>query len=121
MKVKIVSLFLVLVVALCLVLASTAVAKSSTIDQIIKDAQDGTINGHWTAAQIQAALNYISGNPLYAQYSDLAGVLGDYLASLQAPDAVNGQLAFTGSNVLLIIAAGLGLTGGGFVLRRSRA
>lgn len=122
MKVKIVSVFLVLVVVLtCMVLASTAFAKSSTIDQIIKDAQDGTIDGSWSAAQIQAALDYINNNPLYAQYSDLPGVLGDYLASLKAPGAAAGQLAFTGSDVLLIFAAGLGLIGGGLILRRRYA
>ncbi len=113
MKVKIVSVFVLVVILSSLVLASAAMAQSSTIDQIIKDAQDGTVNGSWTAAQIQAALDYISNNPLYAQYSDLPGVLGDYLASLKAPGAAPGQLAFTGSEVLLIFAAGLGLIGGG--------
>ena len=112
-----VALLLILVFA---VIASAAVPQS-VIDAIIKDAQDGTIDGNWTAAQIRAALRYIQDNPIYQQYSDLEGVLEDYLASLQAPGSQNGQLAFTGSEVLLVLAAGAGLIGGGVLLRRSRA
>ena len=112
-----VALLLILVFA---VVASAAVPQS-VIDAIIKDAQDGTIDGNWTAAQIRAALRYIQDNPIYQQYSDLEGVLEDYLASLQAPGSQNGQLAFTGSEVLLVLAAGAGLIGGGVLLRRSRA
>ena len=79
----------------------------SVIDAIIKDAQDGTIDGNWTAAQIRATLAFIQNNPVYQQYSDLEGVLEDYLASLQAPGEQGGQLAFTGGEVFLILAAGL--------------
>ncbi len=105
-----------------LVFAVVAVAvPQGTIDAIIKDAQDGTIDGNWNAAQIRAALAYIQNNPIYQQYSDMEGVLEDYLASLQAPGDQNGQLAFTGSEVLLVLAAGAGLIGGGALLRRRRA
>ena len=45
----------------------------------------------------------------------------DYLASLQAPGEQGGELAFTGGEVFLILAAGLALIGGGALLRRSRA
>ena len=54
-------------VALLLVLMFAVVAQAavpqSTIDAIIKDAQDGTIDGNWTAAEIRAALAYIQDNP----------------------------------------------------------
>ena len=116
------TLTLLIILAFALV-AQAAVAKSGN-DAIIKDAQDGTIDGNWTAAQIRAALAYIQNNPIYEQYSDLGGVLQDYLASLGSPGEQGrqlGQLAFTGSEVLLILGAGAGLIGSGAFLRRRRA
>jgi hypothetical protein len=122
MRVKFVG---VIAVALLVILVFAAVAAAavpqSTIDAIIEDAQDGTVDGNWTAAEIQAALAYIQDNPVYQQYSDLEGVLEDYLASLQAPGEQGGQLAFTGGEVLLVLAAGAALIGGGALLRRSQA
>lgn len=112
-----VALLLVLVFA---VVAQAAVSQT-TIDAIIQDAQDGTIDGNWSKAQIDAALAYLQDNPTYAQYSALEGVLEDYLASLQDPGEQGGELAFTGGEVLLILAAGAGLIGGGVLLRRSQA
>jgi hypothetical protein len=112
-------------IALLLILMFAVVAQAavpqSVIDAIIKDAQDGTIDGHWTAAEIRATLAYIQNNPIYQQYSDLEGVLQDYLASLQAPGEQGGQLSFTGGEVFLIMAAGAALIGGGALLRRSQA
>jgi hypothetical protein len=112
-------------IALLLILMFAVVAQAavpqSVIDAIIKDAQDGTIDGTWTAAEIRAALAYIQNNPVYQQYSDLEGVLQDYLASLQAPGEQGGQLSFTGGEVFLIMAAGAALIGGGALLRRSQA
>lgn len=108
--------------ALLLVLVFAAVAQAgvsqSVIDAIIKDAQDGTIDGNWTAAQIRAALAYIRNNPLYQQYSDLEGVLTDYQASAGAPGATGGSLAFTGGDVTLFLALGSTLLAGGTLLRR---
>jgi len=113
-------------VALLLILVFAVVAQAavpqSTIDAIIKDAEDGKLDdGNWTAAQIEAALAYLQDNPTYAQYADLAGVLEDYLASLQGPGEQGGELAFTGGEVFLILAAGAALIGGGVVLRRGQA
>jgi hypothetical protein len=114
-----------IVIALILVLAFAVVAQAavpqSVIDAIIKDAQDGTIDGNWKAAEIRAALAYVQDNPALEQYSNIRGVLEDYLASLQAPGEQGGELAFTGGEVFLILAAGAALIGGGAVLRRSRA
>jgi hypothetical protein len=122
MRVKLLS---AIVVALLLILVFAVVAQAaipqSTIDAIIADAQDGTIDGNWTPEEINAALAYIQDNPIYQQYSDLEGVLEDYLASLQAPGEQGGELAFTGSAVFLILAAGATLIGGGALLRRSQA
>ena len=112
-------------VALLLVLVFAVVAQAAvsqdTIDAILKDAADGTIDGDWTAPQVQAALAFLQDNPTYAQYSDLKGVLEDYLASLQSPGEQGGELAFTGGAIFLILAAGAGLVGGGALLRRSQA
>ena len=122
MKAKLVG---VLVLALIVVLVFSTVAMAgvsqATINAIIKDAQDGTLDGHWTAAQVRAALAYIENNPVYEQYSAIKGVLQDYLASLQAPGEQSGQLAFTGSNIVLVLGAGAALIGGGALLRRRRA
>lgn len=119
MKAKLLgAIALALLVILVFAVVAQAAVPQSVIDAIIKDAQDGTIDGNWTAAEIRAALAYIQDNPVYQQYSDLEGVLDDYLASLQAPGEESGQLAFTGGEVLLILGAGLGLIGSGAVLRR---
>ena len=122
MKAKLVG---AIVLALILVLVFSTVAMAgvsqATINAIIKDAQDGTIDGHWTAAQVRAALAYVENNPVFEQYSAIKGVLQDYLASLQAPGEQSGQLAFTGSNIVLVFGAGAALIGGGALLRRRRA
>jgi hypothetical protein len=114
---------IVLALILVLVLSTVAMAgvSQATINAIIKDAQDGTLDGHWTAAEIRAALAYVENNPVYEQYSRIKGVLQDYLASLQAPGEQSGQLAFTGSNIVLAFGAGAALIGGGILLRRRRA
>jgi len=116
MKAKLVGA-LVLALILMLVLSSVAMAgvSQATINAIIKDAQDGTLDGHWTAAEIRAALAYIENSPVYDQYSAIKGVLQDYLASLQAPGEQSGQLAFTGSNIVLAFGAGAALIGGGIL------
>ena len=105
-----------------MVCASVALAVSqATIDAIIEDAKDGTIDGDWTAAEIRAALDFIRNNALYQQYSAYEGVLEDYLASLQAPGEQEGELAFTGGEILMLLGAGVGLAGSGALLRRRRA
>jgi ABC-type dipeptide/oligopeptide/nickel transport system permease component len=122
MKVKIMCV-LALTILLSLVFASVALAVSqATIDAIIKDASDGHIDGNWTVAEIQATLNYIKNNPLYQQYSNYAGVLQDYLSSIQPPGPTAGPVIhYTGSELFLVLGAGLGLLGSGALLRRRRA
>jgi hypothetical protein len=122
MKAKLVGA-IVLTLVLVLVFATVAQAgvSQATINAIIKDAADGTLDGHWTAAQVNATLAFLQNNPVYEQYSNYKGVLEDYLASLQAPGEQSGQLAFTGSNILLVFGAGAALIAGGALLRRRRA
>lgn len=118
MKVKLLVALMLVAVAM-MVFASVALAVSqATIDAIIEDAKDGTIDGDWTAAEIRAALSYIRNNASYQQYSNVEGVLEDYLASLQAPGEAEGELAFTGGEILMLLGAGVGLAGSGALLRR---
>ena len=121
MKVKLVGA-IVLALVLVLVFATVAMAgvSQATINAIIKDAQDGTLDGHWSAAEVRAALAYVENNPVLVQYTSVKGVLQDYLASLQAPGTQAGQLAFTGSNIVLVFGAGAALIAGGVLLRRRR-
>ncbi|MGZ4198643.1 MAG: hypothetical protein ACXVP1_00475 [Thermoleophilia bacterium] len=111
----------VLVVVAVLMVATVAQAASSTTTAIIKDAQDGHLDGNYTAAQVQAALNFLKGDPSLQQYTDVEGVLQDFLASLPAPEAQTGGLMFTGGSTVVIFAFGLALMGGGLVLRRRHA
>lgn len=123
-KLKMPKLIIVALVAmLLLVFAAVAYAvPQSVIDAIIDDAQDGTIDGDWTAEEIMAALAYLRDEPLYQQYADIEGVLEDYLAGLQDPDVVAAdELAFTGGEIFLLLGAGASLAGGGALLRRRRA
>jgi hypothetical protein len=122
MKAKLIgAITLALLLLLVFAVVAQAAVPQSTIDAIIQDAQDGTIDGNWTAAEINAALAYVEDNPTLDQYSEIKGTLEDYLASLQAPGEQGGELAFTGGEIVLILGAGLGLIGSGAVLRRRRA
>jgi hypothetical protein len=122
MRVKFIgALTIALLVVLVFAVVAQAAVPQSTIDAIIADAQDGTIDGNWTAAEVRAALAYIQDNPVYKQYSNLEGTLEDYLTSLQAPGEQGGQLAFTGGEIFLVLAAGAALIGGGTLLRRAQA
>jgi hypothetical protein len=115
---------IVLALVLTLVFASVAFATSqATIDKILKDANDnGALDGTYSAADIQAALDFAKANPSVTQYSAVQGVLEDYLASLQSPGAANAgeELKFTGGELLFVFAAGAGLIGSGTFLRRRR-
>ena len=119
MKTKILAVvaLAVLLVLVFAVVAQAAVSQA-TIDEIIKDAADGQIDGDWSAAEIEAALAWVRNQPVDKHYSETEGVLEEYLASLQAPGAQGGELAFTGAPLLLLLLGGAGLIGGGALLRR---
>ena len=119
MKTKVV-VVLALAVLATLMLTTVAHAGGST-EGIIKDAADGTLDGNYTAAQIRAALALIQNNPTYLQYSDVEGVLEDYLASLPSPGVQGGGLKFTGGELMPLLGAGLVLMGSGLALRRRRS
>jgi hypothetical protein len=112
-----------LVVVAMLMVASVALAASSTTTTtaIIKDAQDGHIGDNYTAAQVRAALSYLKSDPTLQEFTDVEGVLQDFLASLPVPGVQNGGLMFTGGSTVVLFAFGVALMGGGFVLRRRHA
>jgi hypothetical protein len=120
MKTKVLTVAVLTVVAM-LMLASVAQAVSSTTTAILKDAQDGHLDGNYTAAQVQAALNYVKDNPSIIQYNNVEGVLTDFLSSQGAPAAQNGGLMFTGVSTIAVFACGLTLMGAGLLLRRRLA
>lgn len=119
MKVKLMgAITLAVLLLLVFAMVAQAAVPQSVVDAIVKDAKDGQIDGNWTTAEIRAALQYVANNPILQGYSNIKGVLEDYLASLQSPGAQGGQLAFTGGEIILILGAGAGLIGSGALLRR---
>ncbi len=138
-----IAIIMILVLVLTGVFASVAGAGSITT-QIINDASDGTVNGHYTAAQVRAALAAVESDSSYSQYSDVAGVLQNYLASLSTsksstptpkpsptttgagqttgatvPTTPQGvALDYTGGQPLVVFALGGALVIAGAVLRR---
>src|ERR1035437_1242941 len=108
MKMKVVTIAVLVVVAVLMV-ASVAQATSSKTTAIINDAQDGHIDGNYTAAQVRAALSYVKSDPTSLQYGDGEGVLQDFLASLREPGVQTGGLMFTGGSTVVIFAFGVAL------------
>jgi hypothetical protein len=112
---RLAALFAVLCLA---VFASSAVAASDPISSIVRDvAADGHVDGHYTSAQLRAALN----SPLLAQYGGSGGVAGVQAAlthNTQPGTGRSGQLPFTGADIALFLAVGGVLVVAGVALRR---
>jgi hypothetical protein len=124
---------------LALTLWITAFAASAwagdTTDAIINDvAKDGQVNGHYTTAQLRAAL----ASPLLAAYGKggtggVAGVQAALGAKKATPPSsgpstpstsspgtgTTGNLPFTGADILLFVGVGGVLLISGLVLRRA--
>jgi hypothetical protein len=124
----------------------TALANSTTGAIISDVATDGHVDGHYSVAQLKAALK----SPLLAQYGGQGGVAGvqgaiggkkakpatkptktkttpantapaatkPKAAVAAAPPAESGNLPFTGADVGLFLIVGGALVGTGIVLRR---
>ena len=121
MKMKIVTIAVLAVVALLMV-ASVAQAASGTTTAIIKDAQDGHLDGNYTAAQVQAALDVREERPVAQQYTNVEGVLERLPVqpgrARQPRTAASCSPAARPSSSS---ACGLALMGGGLLLRRRLA
>ena len=48
------------------------------------------VNGTYSAATVRSALSMVRSDPAYTMYSDIEGVLVDYLASITNPDGGGG-------------------------------
>ena len=120
MKTKFVTtVALIVVLVLAFATVAQAAVSQATIDAIIADAADnGMLDGDWTRAEVQAALDYVQANPTSEQYSDVRGVLEDYLASMQGPGVQAGELAYTGAPLVLLLLGGAAAAGAGAYLRR---
>jgi len=108
--------------ALCVMPAAALASSGGTTQAIIKDvAKDGKVDGHYTTAQLQAALK----SPLLGQYGG-QGAVESILSRMKPKKTVaaapatgpSSNLPFTGADIFLFVAVGGGLLGAGLVLRR---
>jgi hypothetical protein len=77
-----------LVITLAAVFAACAwvpVTQASSARSILDDAMDGRVDGTYSASQVRAAIKLARSDPFFSQYSDVDGVLADYLAGLNPP------------------------------------
>jgi len=113
--------FIIPLVALALcVLPAVALASGGGATQaIVKDvAKDGKVNGHYTQAQLKAALK----SPLLKQYGGQGAVESVITrvkpkATTSPGTGVANNLPFTGADVFLFVGVGGGLLAAGLVLR----
>lgn len=78
--------WLMLIVMVLVVLVAGCIAVSAAqaggVNALIDDASDGVVNGTYGAPVVRSALAVVRGDPAYTMYSDIEGVLVDYLASI---------------------------------------
>jgi hypothetical protein len=97
---------------------SAAPAGAATTDQIVRDARDGTIDGSYSRAALDATLS----SPLLKVYGGQNGVeaVKSALGAQTAGVAGSGQLPFTGAEMVTFALLGSTLLVAGFVLRRQK-
>ena len=106
--------------ALCVMPAVALASNGGTTQAIVKDvAKDGKVDGHYTNAQLKAALK----SPLLKQYGGQGAVESVIThvkpkATAKPATGVAHNLPFTGSDVFLFVGVGGGLLAAGLVLRR---
>jgi hypothetical protein len=108
--------------ALCVMPAVALASSGGTTQAIVKDvAKDGKVNGHYTNAQLKAALK----SPLLKQYGG-QGAVESVLTKVKPKKTVASapatgpasNLPFTGADVFMFVIVGGGLVAAGLVLRR---
>jgi hypothetical protein len=106
---------------LCVMPAAALASSGGSTQAIVKDvAKDGKVDGHYTSAELKAAL----ASPLLKQYGGqgaVESVLTTFKPKPTTPAPATGEsgnLPFTGSDVFLFVAVGGGLLAAGLVLRR---
>ena len=108
-----------LIAVLALAIFASSAFAGDTTSAIVRDvAADGHVDGHYTAAQLRAAL----ASPLLQQYGGSGGVAGVQAAlTHHTPPGTghhSGTLPFTGADIVLFLAIGGVLVAAGFGLRR---
>jgi hypothetical protein len=73
-----VTIVAILLAGLCVSVASAG----GSVDALITDASDGVVDGSYSVSTVREALRAVRSDPVYSQYSDVEGVLMDYLATL---------------------------------------
>jgi hypothetical protein len=73
---------MVLVVLAAGCIAVSAAQAGGGVKTLIDDASDGVVNGTYSASVVRSALAEVRSDPAYTMYSDIEGVLVDYLASI---------------------------------------
>jgi hypothetical protein len=84
---------LVLALALLAVAGGTAASTAwagGGAGALLTDASDGVVNGTYGAATVRSALSMVRSDPAYTMYSDIEGVLVDYLASISGSGGGGG-------------------------------
>jgi hypothetical protein len=102
--------------ALVLLVPSVTGAAAATTDTIVRDAQDGRIDGLYTRAELNATL----ASPLLKTYGGAAGVeaVRSAVGAQTTSAGVSGNLPFTGAEMITFALLGSTLLLAGFVLRR---
>src|SRR4051794_3341811 len=97
---------------------SAAPAGAATTDQIVRDARDGTIDGSYSRAALEATLS----SPLLKVYGGQNGVeaVKSVLGAQTAGVSGSGDLPFTGAEMVTFALLGSTLLVAGFVLRRQK-
>ena len=106
---------------LCVLPAAALAGNGGTTSAIVKDvAKDGKVDGHYTTAQLKAALK----NPLLKQYGG-QGAVESVLTNMKPKKTAaapatgpSNNLPFTGADVFMFVVVGGGLLAAGLVLRR---
>jgi len=107
----------ILAIVIGIIALSSSAAFASTTSTIIGDAQDGVLNGTYSASQLRAALSSAEGDT----YIGRGGVeaIRSAIGNQTPVTASSGTLPFTGAEIATFLALGSGLLVAGFVLRRS--
>jgi hypothetical protein len=82
---------IILVLLIAMGIGASAASANKAVDALIADASDGYVDGTYSASVVRATLAVVRADPAYSQYSDIEGVLSDYLASITGSGGTSGK------------------------------
>jgi hypothetical protein len=82
---------IILVLLIAMGIGASAASANKAADALIADASDGYVDGTYSASVVRATLAVVRADPAYSQYSDIEGVLSDYLASITGSGGTSGK------------------------------